>query len=189
MTSTTSMIVSHRNCLWLSSLSDLSDLSPVWQLSCLSRAVYSSLHIPPLKNIVILDVSLVTRAICHDRIKAVLHHRPYIQSHIFEVIDWVRQSARAQHMLEMPKKHWIALILYDSIEDMLPTFNVWYACAPNWLRVKVVHYWRRTHLKYPNSFGFKRRTGTKMHIFLTNMEIASILALYKLQTKYPQTMN
>ena len=34
-------------------LSDLSALSPMWQLS---RAVCSSLHIPPSKNIVILDV-------------------------------------------------------------------------------------------------------------------------------------
>ena len=58
-------------------------------------------------------------------------HMLYIQSHIFEVVGWVRQSARAQHMLEMPKKHWIALNLYDSTEDMLPTFNVWYVCAPN----------------------------------------------------------
>ena len=40
-------------------LSDLSDLSPMWQLSRISRAVCSSLHIPPLKNIVILDVSFM----------------------------------------------------------------------------------------------------------------------------------
>ena len=150
MTSTTSMIISHRNCLWLSSLSDLSDLSPVWQLSCLSRAVYSSLHIPPLKNIVILDVSTVTIVRYFDRMINYYITRFIYKNHIFEII----------------KKHWIAPIVYDSIEDMLPIFNVWRVCAPNWLRVKVVHYWRRTHLKHPNSFGFKRRTGTKMHIFL-----------------------
>ena len=160
------MIISHRNCL-----SAVKPVRPVRPVTCVT-AVLSVTCCLQLVTYPPFEKHSHPWRFNHDRCQVfrsngeLLFHLPYIQSYVFEVVGWVRQSARAQHMLEMPKKHWIALILYDSIEDMLPIFNVWYACAPNWLRVKVVHYWRRTHLKYPNLFGFKRRTGTKMHIFL-----------------------